>query len=290
MERLRKPGQGVGNIVRFNWHFYVLALALLGGLASLRAGAGPALRPYVDALLLLVAGPTLVSLLVSAYVYDTSNLYALDWLPDLPAAAPDPAAAPAAAVPDPAAAATAPHPAAAAALAAAAEAGPARLVNINAGFDETSALLAHRFPGAGLTVLDFYDPAVHTEVSIRRARAAYPPYPGTRRVAAGQLPLPAGSCQRVFLFMAAHEARQPAQRVALLREVGRLLLPGGQAVVVEHLRDLPNFLAYTVGFLHFYSGREWRRVFRAAGLVVAREQKITPFVSAFTLVRDGNPR
>lgn len=254
MERLRKTGQGVGNIIRFNWHFYALALALLLGLTALRPSLSPGWAAGAGALMALVGLTTVVSLLVSFYVYDVSQLYTLNWLPDL------------------------------------AGTKSAQLVNIHAGFDETSALLARRFPKAALTVLDFYDPNLHTEVAIRRARAAYPPYPGTQRVTATRLPLAPGGAERVFLFMAAHEIRQPAQRAAFLGEVRRLLAPDGQAVVVEHLRDLPNFLAYTIGVLHFYSSSEWRRVFRAAGLAVAHEEKITPFVSAFTLIRDGDSR
>ncbi len=245
----RKFGQGVGNIVRFNWPFYALAL---GGLL-----AGALLRPHLAAPWHGLAGAalalglltTLASLAVSAWVYDVSGLYQLGWLPALPPAA--------------------------------------HLVNINAGFDETSALLRATFPAATLTVLDFYDPARHTEASIGRARRAYPPYPGTVAVPTTALPLPPASADAVLAVLAAHEVRDEAERVAFFREIGRVLKPGGQVVVVEHLRDLPNFLAYTVGFLHFHSRATWQRTFRAAGLRVAHETKVTPFLTVFTLRSDG---
>ncbi|TGE08476.1 methyltransferase domain-containing protein [Hymenobacter fodinae] len=248
---MRKPLQGVGNILRFNWHFYALAAGSMVLVGASRY-VWPAWGPW--ALLLLAAiGVTVgVSLLVSFYVYDVSNLYSLQWLPER-------LLAPAGTV-----------------------------VNIHAGFDETSALLQQRFESSPLVVLDFYDPQLHTEVSIRRARAAYAAYPGTQRVQTHALPLADNSADCVFLLLAAHEVRHPRQREAFLREVHRVLRPAGKLVVVEHLRDAANFAAYTVGFLHFYSRKTWQRAFAEAGLTLAEEKKITPFVSAFILKRDGS--
>ncbi|MCB2407893.1 class I SAM-dependent methyltransferase [Hymenobacter lucidus] len=246
---MRKPLEGVWNVVRFNWHFYGLAAGALLVLAAVAAGR-PAWRPYCLLLMLLAGGPLLVSLLVSYYVYDRSALYKLSWLPaQLPAGA--------------------------------------QLVNIHAGFDETSSLLQQRFAPVPLRVFDFYDPALHTEVSIRRARAAYPAFPGTQPATPAALPLPAASISYVFVLLAAHEIRSEEQRVVFFRELRRVLAPGGRVVVVEHLRDAANFWAYTIGFLHFYSRSTWLRAFGAAGLTLVQEKKITPFVSAFILAHDG---
>lgn len=249
---MRKPAEGVWNIVRFNWHFYAAAGAAVLALvvAAYFLPAGWQLYAWIG--VAAVLGPTVVSLAASWYVYDLSGLYSLKWLPapELPAA---------------------------------------QIVNIHAGFDETSGLLRQRFPQAALRVLDFYDPALHTEVSIRRARAACPPYPGTEAVLPHALPLASGSTDWAFVLLAAHEIRQPEQRIAFFQELRRALRPQGRVVVLEHLRDPANFLAYTIGFLHFYSRASWRNVFSSAGLHVQQEQKITPFLSAFTLLSDGNP-
>ncbi|MFD2787615.1 class I SAM-dependent methyltransferase [Hymenobacter rubripertinctus] len=249
---MRRAGEGVGNIIRFNWHFYAgaagVALALTAGLV-LRADSA-AWRLGLGLALAAVLVPTVVSLLVSWYVYDLAGLYSFEWL--------DTGDAP-----------------------------PRQLVNIHAGFDESSARLCQRFPAAQLRVLDFYDPTEHTEVSIRRARAACPPYPGTEAVRPPALPLPAAATNLVVVLLAAHEIRRPAQRVAFLRELGRVLAPGGRAVVVEHLRDPVNFLAYTIGFLHFYSRATWLSAFHQAGLRLRTEQKITPFISVFVLENES---
>ncbi|RAK69474.1 methyltransferase domain-containing protein [Hymenobacter edaphi] len=247
MERVRSPWEGTWNIVRFNWPFYAGAAAACALLWLLGAGLHQPLAWWLRLAALGVAGAALASLLVSAYVYDGSGMYRLDWLRGV--APPRPAA----------------------------------VVNVHAGFDESSHLLQHYLRPASLTVLDFYDPAAHTEPAIRRARRARPAFPGTRAVPTSQLPLPAQAADLVLLLLAAHEIRHEAERTAFFREAGRITRPGGRIVVVEHLRDATNFLAYSFGAFDFYSGRSWRRVFGRAGLRVVREQKITPFVSVFIL-------
>ncbi|MDO7847732.1 class I SAM-dependent methyltransferase [Hymenobacter sp. M29] len=249
---MRKPLQGLWNVVRFNWPLYLVA----GGAAlTLVAGwlAGPAAwRPYAGLLLALALLPLLVSLLVTAYVYDFSGLYRFDWLfGKVPV--------------------------------------PATLLTLSAGFDEISAPLARQYPAAHLLAADFYDAARHTEPSIQRARRAYPPYPGILAVdTRAALPLAAGSIDLAVAFLAAHEIRDATERAAFFREIARVLAPAGTLVVTEHLRDPANFLAYTVGFLHFHSRRAWLETFRAAGLRVEREVKITPFITSFFLRQDGS--
>ena len=137
MNWTRRPFQGVWNIVRFNWHFYAMSLGLALGILAVAAALPVPYRYCTAILAALPVAPMLVSLLVSLYVYDLSGLYNLDWC--------------------------------------GACASGGRIVNIHAGFDETSGLLHLKYSACELTVLDFYDSAMHTEVSIR---------PGPRRLPA----------------------------------------------------------------------------------------------------------
>lgn len=251
MERLRKPFQGVANILRFNWHFYVLAGVVVAGL-----GFAARLLPEPWALGAgvlggLAAGTMLVSLGVSHFVYDRSNLYTLDWLP--------PTLVPV----------------------------QGRILNVNAGFDETSALLKNRYPTAEMQVFDFYNSETHTEISIRRARKAYPPYPGTQAVKTAALPCPDATVDVVFVLFAAHEIRDDDERSQFFRELHRVCKPTGRVVVTEHLRDGANFLAYTLGFFHFLPGSVWRQTFASADFTVCETVKITPFVTTFLLEKYG---
>ena len=151
---VRTPYQGVTNIIRFNWHFYLIAgiSVLLILIASVWVSS---LIFWILVVLALgIITSTSISLLVSYYVYDLSGLYNLSWLsrfdsPEIQT-----------------------------------------IVNVHAGFDETSWILNKNFPSAQLKVFDFYDPSKHTEVSIERARKLYAHYDGTIKIVTSQLPMP----------------------------------------------------------------------------------------------------
>lgn len=248
---MRKPFQGVANIIRFNWHFYLLSAAGLLLLTLTGSFFGGAFRFGLLIFSALAFASILISLIVSYYVYDLSNLYSLDWLGDLRF-----------------------------------ETG-SKIVNINAGFDETSELLDANFPETELVVLDFYDPARHTEVSIKRARKAYPPFPNTEQVTTTKLSLRDNSADAIFAILSAHEIRKGDERILFFNELRRILKSDGQIFVVEHLRDLPNFLAYNIGSLHFHSRKSWLDIFEAAELIIKKEVKITPFITTFVLEKNG---
>lgn len=196
-------------------------------------------------------GTTLISLLASFYVYDLSGLYDFKWIATLN-------------IPK--------NP---------------KIVNINAGFDETSELLKRKLINAELTVLDFYDPMKHTEVSIKRARKAYPPYANTQQVKTNNLPLADKSIDMVFAILSAHEIRNKAERDSFFKELNRITKVNGQIIIMEHLRDISNFLAYNIGFFHFYSKKSWLATFSAASLELKKEIKTTPLITTFILEKNG---
>lgn len=251
MEPKRKPLEGVWNIIRFNWHFYVLSSVFFIGLIVFRNLSADRFQAFFDILLIITTLPVVVSLLVSMYVYDLSGLYDLTWLNGLQL---DKSSC---------------------------------MLNINAGFDEMSHALQNKFRNSSLTVFDFYDPSKHTEISILRARKAYPPYPGTINVNTTQLPLPDACMDAVFTLFAAHEIRNEKERIVFFSELNRILKPDGCLVVTEHSRDFPNFLAYTIGFFHFHTKSSWKRVFKEAGLGIDRTISNTPFVTTYFLKKNG---
>ena len=140
-----------------------------------------------------------------------------------------------------------------------------------------------RTPSAEIQSFDFYDPAREATPSLKRARALAE-RPGAS-IARDKIPLNDGALDLCLTIFAAHEIRQDAERVAFFREIARVLAPTGRALVVEHLRDGWNFLAYGPGFCHFFSRKSWQRSFADAGLKLVREEASTPFVRVFELGR-----
>lgn len=246
MEVKRKKYQGTFNILYFNQHFYiggllVLALVLISPLFQY----WPAwLYPITIGSLLYAL---LIPLFVSAYIYDFSGYYTLDWLQ----------------------------------MESLEHKEGKLLVNIHAGFDETSFTLQKKFPNSELKVFDFYQPLRHTEPAIIRARNRTMSYPGTAPINSTRIPLPDKSADLIFLLMAAHEIRNPEERVQFLSECHRVCRQDGEVILVEHLRDLPNFLTFSVGFTHFYSKQHWRNNLEKAGFSSIEQSRFTPFLSIF---------
>jgi SAM-dependent methyltransferase len=253
MTDAKSPGgfAGVVKIVRFNIQFYLLSAAALSGAGLLIASRK--LPLWLELMLscgaAVVAFWTASSLFVSWYVYDHAGVTRWQWLPRII---------------------TVP---------------PYRWANIHAGLDESTSALRQLFPGTEGTVLDIYDPGEMTEPSIARARRIHASTEPFRNGKYDDLPLPEGDCDAVFILFAAHEVRAAEHRTRLFRETARALREDGRIVLVEHLRDWKNFLAFGPGFLHFHSRRSWLRNIRDAGLVVEHESSVTPFVECFVLRR-----
>ncbi len=250
---MRACCEGVGHVARFNWPLYAVGFAA----ASVAIAAALLIRQPHWLIVLLYAGAAaaayllIASLLVSLWVYDLSALHRFQWARD------------------------------------AVDSQPGRILNLHSGFDESSAGLLRAFPGAQLEVMDFYDPTTMTEPSIARARR----YQQSRRpaditaitrsVPPAALPVDDACIDAAFAVLAAHEVRRPDERLRLFVEIARALRPGGRLIVVEHLRNAPNFLAFGPQFMHFYSRATWLGVARAAGFAIVRESRITPFLGLF---------
>ena len=152
-------------------------------------------------------------------------------------------------------------------------------LNINAGFDETSYIIESILPYSKLQVYDFYNANQHTEPAIIRARKVSLVYPNTQQINSNSIPLNDNSVDNIFLISAIHEIRKHDEKVQFLRECRRVCKPNGNVIMVEHLRDFPNFVAFTIGFTHFFSKKTWKKAFEEAGFNSFKETKFTPFMS-----------
>jgi SAM-dependent methyltransferase len=241
---------GVLQIVQYNWRYYFASLCtifIIGMLLWFRLL--PRWGTALTGAAILSAFWSVSSLLASYYVYDYAAVTGWNWLPVMLSFP------------------------------------PRAWLNIHAGLDQSTAILARMFPDTGYVVLDIYDSRAMTEPSIARARRLRPSSQPAAASKFDALPIPDSGRDTVFVLFTAHEIRQPARRVEFFRELTRVLGGPGQLLLVEHLRDWKNFVAFGPGFLHFYSRAEWLRVARDVGLTVQHEQSVTPFVRCFLMCK-----
>ena len=241
--------QGMLAIVRFNWPFY-----LVGAIVFVSAVVGIFLSrdPWVLALCCAIAAGSgyfvFVSLGVSHFIYDRSDLYRWHWLER-----------------------------------ALGGGKCGRIVFCHSGFDDASDALSERLMGVEWRILDHHDPATMTEASIQRARNLYPPTQGTEAAPFDLWPIGDGWADVVFGIMAIHEMRTVGERAKWFAEAKRCLADGGRIVVVEHARDAANFLAFGPGFLHFHSVKNWERSWEGEGMCLMDNFRITLFVRVFVI-------
>lgn len=246
MEIGRRKFQGALNILSFNRHFYVFGIIVLALII-----ASHVIFNWSDLLFWIIISAFLygliVPLIVSAYVYDYSGFYNFNWLKCYNITDSD----------------------------------ALQILNINAGFDETSYIIKNMFPKSNLRVFDFYNADQHTEPAIIRARKVSVVYPNAQQIRSNSIPLEDNSVDIIFLLSAIHEIRSQEEKVQFLEECYRLCKPNGKVIMVEHLRDFPNFLAFSIGFTHFFSKKVWKKAFEKAGFSTFLETKFTPFMSVF---------
>jgi len=247
--KMRSGFQGVAAIVRFNWPFYVVAgllvILLSGGLFFVAPGWAMLVLVFA---LLGGAYFLIVSLLVSHLIYDRSDLYRFGWLGRIPETR-----------------------------------NAKRAVFCHSGFDEASDLLRDAIWNAEWTVLDHYDATRMTEPSIKRARKLFPPTEETVAARYDDWPAEDDQADLIFGILAIHEFRSVGERTGWFAEARRSLAPGGRIIVVEHVRDLANFVAFGPGFFHFHSVEKWRESWEGAGLKLANTFRITPWVRVFVI-------
>ncbi len=246
--------QGMWQIIRFNPWFYVAAFGLIGLGGWLQPWAWPGLPQWMQSGIhlgfWLGCWWAIASLLVSHWIYDRSDWPEGGWLQT-----------------------------------ALGGGEPQRVLNVHAGFDETSERLRRWLPGTEVISLSLFDPLRLTERSIHRA-ASYRPSATDELVGSPEhWPLPKSSFDLVCFLLSAHEYRTGQERSDLLLRAKEALNQRveSRVVIAEHVRDLANFIAFGPGFTHFHSVARWTEAWTAAGLVLETSQRVTPFLRVWTL-------
>ena len=186
MEIERKKFQGVLNILSFNRHFYIYGLIILVLIISnFLIFKWSTIFLWVIIIAFLYG--LIMPLIVSAYVYDFSGYYDFNWLNKLNLKDSD----------------------------------TKQLININAGFDETSFIIKSHFPESDLKVFDFYNSKQHTEPAIVRARKVSLVYPETQQIKSDFIPFKDQTVDIIFLLSAAHEIRSHEEKNNVFKRVSQ---------------------------------------------------------------------
>lgn len=242
------PFSGVADIVRYNWSQYLAAIIVVLALGGFGTYAFSNSFPFLITVaafmgFALALWWTVASLAASWWIYDLSPLRKWDWLHKLMPRE------------------------------------GKKWVNVHTGLDECGYLFRHETGrGAGM-ILDTYDPQIMTEASIRRARRRMSQIHRPDALCrSSQWPVADDLFDICYFIFAAHELRKREERLTLFREAVRCLAAGGQIVVVEHARDILNFIAFGPGFTHFWPTKEWDCLASQVGLQCIHRGRIAGFV------------
>ena len=141
----------------------------------------------------------------------------------------------------------------------------------------TRGLLSHLRQGHYF-VIDIYDAEKMTDPALRRAREMEPPLDTERRIYQRQgnysnLPIPHNWADAVYCSFSLHELPNKADQHTIFAEFARILKPNGKLLIAEHGRDLPNFLAFGLGVLSFFSPTTWSNHMTETGFTIRHHER-----------------
>lgn len=161
-------------------------------------------------------------------------------------------------------------------------------VQLNLGERRTALGLARRLTTGHLTVIDIYNPQLTPGRTLARTRhqaLARRPQPDPRLSwrdgSIHLLPLPDASVKAVTLNQVALEFWQEGDRLLLLKEIYRVLVPGGRVLLAERVRTQTNLLVMGPAALSLPSVDYWRELLETAGFQVKRERDMHDLIHCF---------
>lgn len=166
-----------------------------------------------------------------------------------------------------------------------------RIVCVELGLRRTAMALGRNLTSGRLMAIDVYNPHLTPDWTLSRWRAqTLYPEPDPRLIwREGRfdlLPLPDNSVSAVFLCQTLSAFAQEGDRLCLLRELFRILLPGGSLLFSERARSRTNLLALGPAALVLEPAGYWRNLIQKAGFQPRQEVVLHDLVYC---LRAGKP-
>lgn len=157
-----------------------------------------------------------------------------------------------------------------------------RFAHVGLGRRRTAVQMSRRLTGGQITVVDVYNPQMAPGPAVARARipAGSPALPGPdprlqwRDGHIELLPLPDACVPVVTVDRTLGELWAHGDRLLLLREIRRILVPGGKVVLAEEVRTRAALLAWGPPALRRPAPPYWRALLGEAGFRVRQEQDV----------------
>lgn len=158
-------------------------------------------------------------------------------------------------------------------------------VNVGLGVRQTPVALSRRLTRGHIRAIDVYNPQLTPRQVLARQRRPLPLVSDPRLTwlegSLDLLPMPDNSVPLVVASYILTEFWQHGDRERLLREMRRILQPGGHLILAEPARTTTQWLMIGPAAARLPPPAYWRALLRTAGFVVTREKDIGGYYLCF---------
>ncbi|TCI84518.1 methyltransferase domain-containing protein [Tenacibaculum sp. M341] len=156
-------------------------------------------------------------------------------------------------------------------------------VFIHASFDPISRFLEKKFPKMELAVCDIFENRHLEEKMITISKKEFPPNNKEIKIDPTTLPFSDNSQEIIFAITALHEILDHDKRVLFFKEAKRILKKDGIIIISEQMRNTTNFAFFNIGAFHFLSKNKWKLAINESGLKIHEANNINIFAETIII-------